>query len=213
MTKETMTIHEALTELKTLDKRIKAAINDNTWVIANKHSNNKIGGEDLSKYTETVESQYQKVRDLIRRREAIKRAVVQSNAVTVISVNGREYTVAEAIDVRATGIELLKALLTKLSMDYRKAKNMADMANGETLDRRADEHIRITLGTTDVKGMVDEVKKMRAEFIAAQTMELVDPIDCLKEMEKLEEQIAAFDGEIDSALSISNALTKIEIEY
>ena len=35
MTTETMSIHQALVELKTLDKRIAAAIEDGEWVVAN----------------------------------------------------------------------------------------------------------------------------------------------------------------------------------
>ena len=54
---------------------------------------------------------------------------------------------------------------------------------------------------------------MRADFIAAQTMELVDPINIDAEMKWLEEHIAAFTVEIDAALSVSNALTEITVEY
>ena len=42
MTTETMNIHQALVELKTLNKRIESAIREGEWVVANKHSNGKI---------------------------------------------------------------------------------------------------------------------------------------------------------------------------
>ena len=64
-----------------------------------------------------------------------------------------------------------------------------------------------------MKGASDEIKKVRADFIAAQTMELVDPIKIADEMEKLEKQITTFSVEIDAALSVSNALTEITVEY
>lgn len=44
-------------------------------------------------------------------------------------------------------------------------------------------------------------------------MELVDPINVLKQMELLNEEITAFEANVDAALSVSNALTKIEINY
>ena len=44
-------------------------------------------------------------------------------------------------------------------------------------------------------------------------MELVDPISVLKQIEQLNEQINAFEVNVDSALSVSNALTNIEISY
>ena len=44
-------------------------------------------------------------------------------------------------------------------------------------------------------------------------MELVDPIGVLKVIEQLNEQINAFEVNVDSALSVSNALTTIDVTY
>ena len=99
MNKERLTVHRALAELKTIDSRITKAINTSKFVIANKHSNEKIDGKPISEVRENMKSAYQKVTDLIARRNAIKRAVVLSNANTNVVVNGVTYTVAEAIDM------------------------------------------------------------------------------------------------------------------
>ena len=64
-----------------------------------------------------------------------------------------------------------------------------------------------------MKNASEEVKKVRADFIAAQTFEIIDPIDIKSEMEALDEKINGFMVEVDSALSVSNALTEITIEY
>lgn len=213
MTTEKMSIHQALVELKTLDKRIESAIREGEWVVANKHSNGKIGGVDLKDFVEDVKARHQKVTSLIARAEAIKRAVVNSNAVTKVTIAGKEYTVAEAIEMKNNGIDRLRTLVQRLSSDYTMAKATADRANGAELDRRADDYVRTMIGNTDVKGMTDEVKRLRDEFIKAQTMELVDPIGVLKQIEQLNEQINAFEVNVDSALSVSNALTSIEISY
>lgn len=213
MTTEKMSIHQALVELKTLDKRIESAIREGEWVVANKHSNGKIGGVDLKDFVEDVKARHQKVTSLIARAEAIKRAVVNSNAVTKVTIAGKEYTVAEAIEMKNNGIDRLRTLVQRLSSDYAMAKATADRANGAELDRRADDYVRTMIGNTDVKGMTDEVKRLRDEFIKAQTMELVDPIGVLKQIEQLNEQINAFEVNVDSALSVSNALTSIEISY
>ena len=213
MTTETMNIHQALVELKTLDKRIEAAIQEGEWVVANKHGNGKIGGIDLKDYIENVKSRHQKVTSLIARTEAIKRAVVNSNAVTKVIIAGKEYTVAEAIDMKNHGVERLRALVHRLTSDYNLAKLTADRANGAELERRADDYVRTMIGNTDVKGMTEEVKRMREEFIKAQTVELVDPIGVLKQIELLNEQITSFEVNVDAALSVSNALTTIAISY
>ena len=213
MTTEKMNIHQALVELKTLDKRIEFAIKENEWVVANKHSNGKIGGIDLKDFVENIKSRHQKVTSLIARAEAIKRAVVNSNAVTKVTIAGKEYTVAEAIEMKNHGIERLRTLVNTMTRDYNNAKFTADRANGVELERRADDYVRTMIGNTDVKGMTEEVKRMREEFIKAQTMELVDPINVLKQIELLNEQINSFEVNVDAALSVSNALTTIEISY
>lgn len=213
MTKETMNIHQALVELKTLDKRIESAITSCTYVVPNKHSNTKINGIPVKEWVEDTKSHYQKIEDLMRRYEAIKRAVVNSNAVTTVEIGGKTYTVAEAIEMKNHGVDRLQALLRCLSRDYELAKRSADNENGTNLERRADEHVKNMFGNTDMKGASEEVKKAREEFIAAQTVELVDPIDVRAEMEKLEKQINTFVVGVDSALSVSNALTTIEVSY
>ena len=213
MTTETMNIHQALVELKTLDKRIDSAIKESEWVVANKHSNGKIGGIDLKDFIENIKSRHQKVTSLIARAEAIKRAVVNSNAITKVTIAGKEYTVAEAIEMKNHGIERLRSLVNRMTHDYNSAKLSADLANSTELERRADDYIRTMIGNTDIKGMTEEVKRMREEFIKAQTMELVDPINVLKQIELLNEQITSFEMNVDAALSVSNALTTIEVTY
>ena len=213
MTTETMTIHKALCELKTLDSRIKKAIDGSVFVFANKHANAKVSGKSISDYSAEVKDAYQSATDLIARRDAIKRAVILSNATTKVSVGGKEYTIAEAIEMKNHGIPTKQGLLTKLRVDSRRARKDADDNNGEMLELRADEYIKNLYANADMKNLSDEVRKMRADFIAAQTMELVDPINIDAEMKWLEEHIAAFTVEIDAALSVSNALTEITVEY
>ena len=120
---------------------------------------------------------------------------------------------AEAIEMKNHGIERLRTLVNTMTRDYNNAKFTADRANGAELERRADDYVRTMIGNTDVKGMTEEVKRMREEFIKAQTMELVDPINVLKQIELLNEQINSFEVNVDAALSVSNALTTIEISY
>lgn len=213
MTTEKMTVHKALCELKTLDARITKAIQGSTYVFANKHANAKVSGKSISAYCEEVKSAYQSACDLIARRDAIKRAVTLSNATTKVTIGGQEYTIAESIEMKNHGIPLQQKLLDKLSKDNRAARKQADDNNGDYLETRADEYVKSLYGNVDMKGASDEIKKVRSDFIAAQTMELVDPIGIDAEMKRLEATINGFTVEIDSALSVSNALTEITVEY
>lgn len=213
MTKETMTVHKALCELKTLDARIKKAVESSVYVFANKHSNAKVSGLSVSDYCAEIKSAYQSATDLIARRDAIKRAVVLSNATTKVTVGGNEYTIAEAIEMKNHGIPTQQTLLNKLKNDSRRARREADENNGERLEMRADEYIRSLYANADMKNLSDEVKKMRADFLTSQVMEIVDPIKVADEIERLETLINTFTVEIDAALSVSNALTEISVEY
>ena len=213
MTTETMNVHQALAELKTMEKRITTAIREQEWVVANKHSNTKIGGVSIEEWKAAVKAQHQKVMDLIRRRDAIKRAVVNSNAVTKLMVAGVEYTVAEAIDRKNNGTQFLAMLAQRIAHDHTMAKTNADRANGPELDRRADEHVRIMIGNGDMKGATAEAQRVRKEFIEAQTTELVDPIGAVKIIAELDEEVSSFLTNVDAALSVSNAVTSITLEY
>ena len=213
MTTEKMSVHKALCELKTLDSRIQKSIQQAVFVFANKHANTKISGVPVGEYSAEVKAAYQSVKDLIARRDAIKRAVTLSNAAVKVVIGGKEYTVAEAIEMKNHGISHLQLLLRKLETDNQRARRESDNNNGEALEGRADEYVKSLYGNVDMKGASEEIKKVRADFIAAQTMEIVDPIGIRTEMERLEKEINDFTVEIDSALSVSNALTELEIVY
>ena len=212
MTTEKMTIHKALCELKTLDARIKKGIESGAFVFANKHSVAKVSGLNISSYCAEIRSAYQSVTDLMVRRDAIKRAVVLSNAMTKVAVGGAEYTVAEAIEMKNHGIPLRHVLLNKLRTDNSRVRMEAEQAN-KSLDQRADEYIKTLYANADMKNLTEEIKRMRSEFVSSQTVEVIDPIGITSEIERLEASINSFMVEIDSALSVSNALTEITIEY
>ena len=158
MTTEKMTIHKALCELKTLESRINKHVTDGIFVFANKHSNARVSGMLIAAYCEEIKSDYQRVNDLIARRNALKKAVVLSNASTVVTVGGVEYTVAEAIEMKNHGIQMMQFLLKKLERDSRMARNEANQNNGDLLESRADEYVRSLYGNTDMKNASEEVK-------------------------------------------------------
>ena len=210
--KEQMTIHKALCELKTLDARIGGATADLELVVPNKHTNSKIGGIAIGEFAKQAIADFQSAKTLINRRNAIKQAVTRSNATTKVTIGGEEYTVAEAIDMKTNGIGYLQSLRDKLAKQLATAKKRCDMEN-DRLEDRADEYIRTLYGGSDLKNMGDEVKKVREDFIASQTFELVDPINADKELKALDDKIAEFLSDVDSALSVSNALTSVDVEY
>ena len=210
--REHMTVHKALSELKILNNRIESAIENLDLVSASKHSNAKIQGLSISDWCDEAKKAYQSVTTLINRRNAIKRAVTRSNASTMVTIGDKEYTVAEAIDMKSVGIDQLRALTSKLSSEYAHAKRNADNENAR-LEMRADEYVKSLYSGSELKNMSDEIVKVRDTFITAQTWEIVDPIKAGAEAERLQAEIDAFMSDVDAALSVSNALTTVDVVY
>lgn len=213
MTTEKMTVHKALAELKLLDSRIEKAIAEGIYCVANKHSNEKINGIPLDEYTTLMQSRYDKATDLINRRKAIKKAVVLSNAVTKVEVAGTEYTVAEAIEMKNHGVDFDKMLMTAMQKHYNMAQMQIKQENGKDLEERADQYVTAIYGQKEGKTNTADIEKVKADFLTANQYELVDPLRILDKIEELEKKINDFMADVDSTLSVSNALTEITIEY
>lgn len=216
MTHETMTVHKALAELKIIDDRINSAISNVLFITAVKNGTKKINGVDVESYKETVRSSYQKANDLINRRNALKRAVVMSNAVTKVTVAGVEYTVAEAIDMKNHGLDGMKMMLNTMVRQHRDATYDLNKYSGEALELKANEYVMNILGSqgnasdkTDVK----QVQALHDSYVANNEFVMIDPIDIEKKIEDIRNRIVEFETDVDAALSVSNSLTTIDIDY
>ena len=213
MTTETMTIHKGLAELKILDGRIKKEIQNGQYCAANKHSNDKINGIPIDDFKKSVRGAYDKVTDLINRRKAIKKAIVLSNAKTTVKIADVEYTVAEAIAMKNHGIEFESMLINAIEKQYHQAQAEVNRQNGNNLEERADQYVTAMYGQKEGKTNAADIDKVRKDFLEANSYEIVDPINVQDKVEALRQKIDAFMADVDSALSVSNALTKITIEY
>ena len=213
MTQERMTVHKALAELKLLDDRIEKAIKSTLYCVAKKHSDEKINGISLVEFEKQMQGGYDKAVSLIERRKAIKKAVVLSNAVTKVVVAGNEYTVAEAIEMKNHGIEFEQKLMGSIEKQYNCAMAVIKNENGKDLEERADQYVTAIYGQKESKTNTADIEKVKDDFLKSNQYELVDPLKVLDKMYTLEEYINNFMAEVDSALSVSNALTEIEIKY
>ena len=213
MTKETMNIHEALSELKTLEKRIHKAINNGTFCLSNRHNNEKINGIGIKEYSAIMQGDYDKADDLIKRYNAIKKAVTLSNAVTTVEIDGVEYTIAEAIYMKNHGMEFYTLFHDTMTSQYNSAITEIAKNNGKTLEEKAEKYIVSMFGMKEGKTSSEEIEKAKAFYIEANTYEMVDPIGILGKINDLDDKINKFNSKVDAALSVSNAVTTIEIEY
>jgi hypothetical protein len=203
-----MTIHQALSTLKMLDKRITSATRQ-TFISAKKKSADKIDGVILKDYNEILKGNLQKVKQLIENRKALRAAVVLSNAATSITIGDKTYTVAEAIE-RKANMNSEQTLLGTLQSQYR---NVTDRVNQEnaSLQNRLESYLMSVLGKDNRKA--EDVKQHTDEFFARNELELVDPNELAKAVKELEKSILDFMNEVDYKLSESNSTTFIEVDY
>jgi hypothetical protein len=213
MTTENMNVHKALSELKLLDVRISKAIHNANFVVTNKHSNTKIAGIPKEDFIKSMQGDYDKAVELIKRRTAIKRAVQLSNAMTTLTVAGEEMTVAEAIEMKNHSLQYKTEMLQIMNDQYTKALSSVITANGKTLEERAEKYVIGIYGGKDVKVDPDDYEKTKKAFIENNQFELVDPLSIKEKIDALQDEITNFTSEVDSALSVSNAVTIIEIKY
>lgn len=213
MTHETMTVHQALAELKVLDSRITKAIAGGKYMDVKRHCDKKIGGVDVGEYcTKTIWASYDSAIDLIARRNAIKRAVVKSNAVTTVDIGGTTYTVAEAIEMNNHGIDFEQQLYDEIRRQMMIAQSEINRNSGPYIQQKAENYINGLYGGKD-KVDADSAKAQMQAYIDANSYELVDPLGIQDILAKMEADIASFTANVDAALSVSNAITKIEVEY
>lgn len=199
-----MSITQALAELKLLDKRINKALDSVTWADVK----TKAHPVDTEKFAKTVKAEYQSFTDLVKRRDAIKRAVVLSNATTRVKIGGWEGTVAEAIEYK-TSIAYKKRLLSEMHMQLLTAKRKFEEQQ-EAVDGRLEKLLHSELGK-DVKTSPETITALTNSFRENNKVELVDPLDLGAKASELETEIDEFETNVDWVLSEVNGSTKITV--
>lgn len=213
MTTETMSVHKALAERKTLENRINSLIDTSRFINVNKHSNEKIEGLPVEDYKKTLQGAWDKATDLIKRQEAINRAVTLSNAVTKVKVGEGEYTVAEAIWMKNHGMDFYNLLKRRIETQHAQAVSILAEKNGRELEERAEKYVIGLYGSKEGKTSTEDFEKTKKDFLTSNSYDLIDSVHAQEKIEWLDKKINDFMAEIDAALSVSNAVTEITIEY
>ena len=210
--REEMTVHQALCELKTLNKRIAKAILESNPIATKEHASQKVNGMSTTEFKALAQSAHDSATDLIKRQRAIKSAVNQYNASKVVEVCGRQYTIAQAIWEMNYGMAEEKELLNRYASMLAKATSAIERANGDELNRRAEAAIAAIYGNKD-KANSDEYLKGIEDYKVSHAIELVDPLGIRKIIADLEKEISDFTSSVDAAIQVANATTTLSIEY
>jgi hypothetical protein len=211
----TMTIHRALAELKTLDARIAKAIDDIDPVgirQAEKPVLSALGKvyENATTFEQLAQGGLQSIDDLIKTKTQIKRAIVESNSRTMVTIADRTMTVAEAITEKSF-ITLKKKMVDRLTALERKNQGSYKTAT-EKMEKNLQILLEATFAKEQVKASAEDIDNIRKPFMKANEVKLVDPLGVDTLIQQRSQDIAKFEADVDACLSEINAVTTITID-
>lgn len=221
-----ITLHRALAQIKTTNDRLTKLLNtgyggrNNAFYISTRK-----GREDKTSIARSLKdtealiiANYDQFNSLYNNLVALKRAVTMANAgitdntieLKKHKVCNEEYTIAEIIAMRDI-IKYKKEFLNILSNAMSNAVSEVERNNARVTER-LDTHLTAMGGGEKKSLTADEVEMHTKAFLGANEYSLVDPLGLDKKIAELTEYVARFNEESDSALSVANALTTIEVD-
>ena len=111
------------------------------------------------------------------------------------------------------GISFEKMLLRDMKQQYAKELAFIEIQNGDKLEQNANAYVMGLCGNKDMKNLSEDAEADKKKYIASNSFDLVDPLNCDQKIKELESKIDSFMAEVDSALSVSNAVTILEVSY
>ena len=203
-TTQSISITQALAEIKLLRKRIETAIDSGEYIAMK----TKKMMFDSDKFIANAKSSYQSFQDLLIRYNKIKAAIVISNATTTVSIAGKTYTVAEAVE-RKRSIEFENSLLARMKVQYNDVKKRYE-AHQVSEQARVERLLSVELGK-DTKTSPETIKVLSESFLAENKADIIDPLKLETTIKSMTEEIELFETTVDYTLSESNGRTLISI--
>lgn len=212
--KKEITVTKALSDLNVLTGRIEKETDKLTVLSTKLKFKNVLKDKNINvdDFKNEVKANYQSILDLIKNRDIIKSAIILSNAKTKVVIADKEYTIAEAID-KKNRIALETDLLMKLKSEFvTKSKQVTNF--NDKLEAQIDKEREIMLSGDNAKNkdIVKTAEELATAKRESNSVELVDPLNIEKVINELEDGIMSFKAEVDQQLSVSNAITLIEID-
>lgn len=201
-----ISITRALAECKSLNDRIEKATRGTVFAMVTQ-GGKTTNGQDIQTATNALRANLQSVQDLIARRQSVKAAIIRSNAVTTVTINGVELTVAEAIE-RKGSIDKERALMSVLQQQLGQARAVTERNNVQ-MQQRIDTMLQAAVGK-ERKATEEELEAISKPYTASNVTAPLDPNDLEKVILTMEAAINGFLFEVDFALSEANAKTLIE---
>lgn len=209
-------ITQALDERDLLVKKINSKIERIDFVDGKKRNEEKVIQQVITKeeFCKKVKTSYQQIQDLIKRYQKIDEAIITSNANTYIETSFGTYSVAVALSMRnrlreLNAMDFETILRNKMEENYYEVLELKDLRNRRLEDDA--EKMRLSILGKDGKYKDDKPLSVVDAYISENTVELIDPLNVLDEIESLKDKHTTLLSELETKIKISNATTFIEI--
>lgn len=218
MTVEKMTLTRALAEAKAIDGKLDRVLQTSVFVTIaqgqaerRKTANPQLAGKTVAETEASIKSNFQSAGDLIKRYQAIKKAIIKTNAETTVTISGTVMTIAEAIE-RKSSINLEKKFLVALRQQQVANTQAVDQLNNR-LNDTIEKGVTQLYGSDRAKITDEQIKVVNDAKKQDFEPTLIDPIGISAVIENMLNQIEKFDLEVNFSLSEINAKTEIEVQY
>lgn len=206
-TKQKITITRALVELKRQDEKAYNLVNQSQAFLAIGDAK-RVANTTLEDAEKRIQSDMDQVDAAIARGQAIRNAIHASNAVTKVTLGGKELTVAEAINLKKV-TTLKQHHLSRLTQIRQGAVIQAARAD-EAVEAEINKRIQ-TLSGKDGKIAENELELIRRNAEASGKATVVGLAKLDAKIKALSDEIEVIISELDFTLSESNARTEIEL--
>lgn len=207
-----MTVQRALNELKIIDERLSKRLTEFVVVGTKKVSEARVveTRESIVEFENRAKGVLDSVDGLLKRQQELKHAIMTSNATTKIEVAGKTYSVMTAIDRKRT-IENEKLVVRHMRDALARAEYKVNQEN-DKMESYVQRQTNAMAGGDLSSKKDDYIIAFEKSYREQNSWDLVDPLKLRDLIEQREQEISMFELEIDTALTVSNAITKIEIK-
>lgn len=207
-----MTVQRALNELKIIDERLSKRLAEFVVIGTKKVSEARVveTRESIVEFENRAKGVLDSVDGLLKRQQELKHAIMTSNATTMIEVAGKTYSVMTAIDRKRT-IENEKLVVRHMRDALARAEYKVNQEN-DKMESYIQRQTNAMAGGDLSSKKDDYIIAFEKSYREQNSWDLVDPLKLRDLIEKREQEISMFELEIDTALTVSNAITKIEIK-
>lgn len=208
-----ISVSRALIELKRFESRINSAITAGMYGVVQRGQGSlaKIANSALT-VAETeaaINASFQTVESLIANREAIKAAIVASNAVTEVTFRGRKMTVAAAIEMKSS-VATRERFLLQVRHSLQVAKDRVTRDNA-ALDVETANMLNSMFGADKSKHDAEQVNMIRSTQEKSKESSVVSLKLIESKIANMESLILDIKSDIDFLLTESNSATMISV--